>query len=137
MPKGVFRRVVLLGQYAFKLPRWAQFTAGMRSNRWEREMWRYWRPRFQWKTLCPVFYADPFGLLVVMPRAAQPVLQEQVDALPDHYPDITAETKHEDFGIVGDRIVALDYGLPFEDAVRERRRYYRGFPGSPAAEFRR
>jgi hypothetical protein len=137
MPKGVFRRVVLLGQYAFKLPRWQQFAAGMRSNRWEREMWQRWRPRFQWSTLCPVIYADPFGLLVVMPRAVQPVPQDQVDALPDYYPDITAETKHEDFGLLGGSIVALDYGLPFEDAVLERRNYYQGFTGGPAAEFPR
>ena len=137
MPKGVFRRVVLLGKYAFKLPRWQQFTAGMRSNRWEREMWFHWRPRFQWKTLCPVIYSDPLGLLIVMPRATQPVPQDKVDALPDYYPEITPETKHEDFGMLGGTIVALDYGLPFEDAVRERRTYYQGFPGHPASEFPR
>jgi hypothetical protein len=136
MPKGTFRRVVLLGRYAFKLPRWQQFAAGMRSNRWEREMWQRWRPRFQWSTLCPVICADPFGLLVVMPRAKQPVPQEQVDARPDYYPDITAETKHEDYGLLNDLVVALDYGLPFKDALLERRSYYQGFDG-PAAEFPR
>ena len=134
MPKGVFRRVVLLGQFALKFPRWQQFKAGMRSNRWEREMWFRWHPLFQWKTLCPVYYADPFGLLVVMPRAVQPVLQEVVDALPDYYPGITAETKHEDFGMLGNTVVALDYGLPFEEVVIERRQYYQGFPGNPATE---
>lgn len=72
-----------------------------------------------------------------MPRATQPVPQDKVDALPDYYPEITAETKHEDFGMLGGTIVALDYGLPFEDAVRERRTYYQGFPGHPASEFPR
>ena len=100
-------------------------------------MWLHWRPRFQWKTLCPVIYSDPLGLLIVMPRATQPVPQQKVDALPDYYPDITAETKHEDFGMLGGTIVALDYGLPFKDAVRERRTYYQGFPGNPASEFPR
>ena len=100
-------------------------------------MWFHWRPRFEWKTLCPVIYADRFGLLVVMPRAAQPVAQEQVDALPDYYPEITSETKHEDFGMLGESIVALDYGLPFKDSVTERRKYYQGFSGNPAAEFPR
>jgi hypothetical protein len=84
-----------------------------------------------------VIYADPLGLLVVMPRAVQPVPQDQVDALPDYYPDITAETKHEDFGWLGGCIVALDYGLPFKDTVLERRRYYQGFKGDSAAEFPR
>lgn len=100
-------------------------------------MWFYWQPRFQWKTLCPVLWADSCGLIVVMPRAIQPVPQEQVDALPDYYPDITAETKHEDYGILGGQIVALDYGIPFADTVRERRRYYQGFGGNAAAEMPR
>ena len=100
-------------------------------------MWHHWRRRFHWRTLCPVLFADPLGLLVVMPRAIQPVPQDQVDALPDYYPDITAETKHEDFGLLGASIVALDYGLPFEDAVLRRRNYYQAFTGGPAAEFPR
>lgn len=97
-------------------------------------MWEYWRPRFQWKTLCPILYADSLGLLVVMPRAAQPVPQKMVDAMPDYYPDITAETKHEDFGNLDGSIVALDYGLPLADSVRKRRAYYQGFQGKPAEE---
>jgi hypothetical protein len=100
-------------------------------------MWFYWQPRFQWKTLCPVLWADPFGFVVVMPRAAQPVPQEKVDALPDYYPDITAETKHEDFGLLQGQILALDYGLPFVDTVLERRKYYQGFGGNAATEMPR
>lgn len=100
-------------------------------------MWFYWRPRFQWKTLCPVLWADPLGLVVVMPRATQPVPQEKMDTLPDYYPDITAETKREDYGIVKGEVVALDYGLPYLDAVDERRRYYQGFGGDAAIEMPR
>ena len=137
MPSGVFRRVFLVGSYAVKTPRLHNFTMGLRSNRWEREMWFYWQPRFRWKTLCPVLWADPLGLVVVMPRATQSVSQEKVDALPDYYPDITAEAKHEDYGVVVGQIVALDYGLPFVDALLERRRYYQGFGGSSATEIPR
>lgn len=100
-------------------------------------MWFSWRPRFLWKTLCPIYYADPFGLMVVMPRVVQPVPQEQVDAMPDYYPNITSETKHDDFGMLGGNIVAIDYGLPFKDAVRKQRMYYQGFSGIPATEFPR
>lgn len=137
MPRGVFRRVFLLGSFAVKTPRLQHFAMGMRSNRWEREMWLYWQPRFQWTTLCPVLWADPLGLVVVMSRAEQPVPQEMVDELPDYYPDITAETKHDDYGILDGQIVALDYGLPSADSVNERRRYYKGFGGIAAAEMPR
>jgi hypothetical protein len=101
----------------------------MRSNRWEREMWRVWRPVFGWENLCPVLFADPFGVFVVMPRA-QPIITDDV-AHRDYYPDITAEAKREDYGIVGDQVLALDYGLWDADAIAERRSYY----SSKASEF--
>lgn len=125
MPAGVFRRVILIGNYAIKIPRLRNALSGMRCNRWEREMWCTWRPIFGWENLCPITFADPVGLVVVMPRATQPVtFDEVVAATPDYYPDITSETKPADFGRVNSRILALDYGLPYADAVRERRAYY-------------
>lgn len=125
MPSGVFRQVILVGRFAVKLPRFRNVSSGLRCNRWEREMWRIWRPIFRWKNLCPIKYADPLGVLVVMPRAAQPVTPEDVvAATPDYYPETTSETKPEDFGRLGGCVVALDYGLPDADMVRERRAYY-------------
>jgi hypothetical protein len=98
---------------------------GLRCNRWEREMWRIWRPIFGWSNLCPVSFGDPLGLLVVMPRAEQPVtFDEVVAATPDYYPDIMSETKPEDFGRLGNQVVCVDYGLPDAEMVRERRAYY-------------
>ena len=87
-------------------------------------MWTVWRPIYGWTSLCPVLFADPLGILVVMPRADQPVTREEVDALPDYYPDITSETKVEDHGRVAGKVVALDYGLPDRDLVETRRAYY-------------
>lgn len=125
MPSGVFRRVVLVGNFAFKLPRLRNLRDGMRCNRWERELWTRWRPVFRWGNLCPIFFADRFGLLVVMPRASQPVTVEEVDrCIGDYYPDITAETKPADFGWVNGGVLVLDYGLPYEDMVVQRRQYY-------------
>lgn len=47
----------------------------------------------------PGLIADPLGVLVVMPRAAQPVTFDEVKAAtPDYYPEPTYETKPEDFG---------------------------------------
>ena len=126
MPIGAFRRVVLLRGYALKLPRLKYPLLGMQCNRWEREMWYRWRPVFGWNSLCPVLFADPLGMLVVMRRARQPVtLQEIIDADPDDYPDTTAEVKEENFGFLQDgSIVAVDYGVAGTDMVRERRAYY-------------
>ena len=125
MPSGVYRRVVLVGRFAIKVPHFHNCVSGLRCNRWEREMWQTWRPLFGWQNLCPITFADAFGLVVVLPRATQPVAVEEVDeARGDYYPDITAETKPADFGRVGGRVLALDYGLPDGRAVRQRRAYY-------------
>jgi hypothetical protein len=88
-------------------------------------MCKVWRPVYGWENLCPIIFADPLGVVVIMPRAQQPVTFEQVVAAsPDYYPDITSETKPEDFGIVKNKVFALDYGLPDIDLVQERRAYY-------------
>ena len=126
MPSGVYRLVILFGGMAVKFPKLRNVKSGMRCNRWEREMWQTWRPVFGWENLCPIIFADPLGLVVIMPRAKQPVTFEQViAATPNYYPDITSETKPEDFGSINDNIFALDYGLPDIDIVKERRAYYK------------
>jgi hypothetical protein len=125
MPYGVFRRVVLIGPWALKFPRLNALLPGMQCNRWEREMWQVWRPIFHWSNLCPVLASDPLGLVVVMPRAFQPVSREEVEAAdPDDYPSITAETKPDDYGRIGTKVFALDYGLPDKKMTGERRAYY-------------
>ena len=125
MPHGVFRRVLLVGPWALKFPRWNALLSGMQCNRWEREMWRVWQPIFHWSNLCPVLASDPFGFIVVMPRATQPVSRAAVEAAdPDDYPGITAETKPEDYGHIGTRVLALDYGLPDSKMTGDRRSYY-------------
>ena len=88
-------------------------------------MWKKWRPIFGWPHLCPVLFADPLGLVVVMVRAVQPITPEEAnEAIGDYYPDVTSETKPEDFGRLKSRVVILDYGLPDRDMVLERRTYY-------------
>jgi hypothetical protein len=132
MPSGAFRKVWLLGGLAVKVPRISNLFAGMRSNRWEREMWFKWRTVFGWQSLCPVYFADPVGFLVVMPRAAQPVTRAQIESLPDYYPTYTAECKVEDYGQFAGAVVALDYGLGFSDAIAIQRTYYDGKASNPA-----
>ena len=132
VPRGVFRSVFFFGGLVLKVPRRSNLFAGMRSNRWEREMWFTWRPIFGWSSLCPIHFADPLGFLVVMSKAAQPVTHEEVDALPDYYPTYTAECKVEDYGRTCQGVVAIDYGLGYADAVAEMRAYYKQKSGSPA-----
>ena len=126
MPTGTYRYVLLFCGYALKLPRYQHFIGGCRCNRWEREMWRVWRPKFGWQNLCPVLIADPLGLILVMRRATQPVtFAEVVKATPDYYPEPIVETKPEDFGRVDGRVVALDYGLWDSWDIAQRREYLR------------
>jgi hypothetical protein len=88
-------------------------------------MWQVWRIKFGWDKLCPVVAADSLGFFVIMPWAEQPVSDAEARAAQvDYYPEITAETKAADYGRVAGRVVALDYGLPEERMVRDRRAYY-------------
>lgn len=93
-------------------------------------MWRIWRPAFGWENLCPVLFGDPAGLILVMPRAQQPVTE--TDALAafsiDYWPGIDAESKAENFGRLGDSVLVLDYGLPGSDDVAHRREYLMTHP---------
>jgi hypothetical protein len=98
-------------------------------------MWTKWRLIFGWENLCPIIFSDPLGLVVVMPRAMQPVtFQDVIKATPDYYPDITSETKPEDFGRLGSRVVALDYGLPDAEMVKDRRKSYGRIAAMRASE---
>jgi hypothetical protein len=125
MPSGVYRRVILVWQFAVKVPHLHNALSGLRCNRWEREMWRVWRPAFGWKNLCPIEFSDPLGFIVVMPRATQPVTIEEVDeAIGDYYPDITSESKAADFGRVDGRVLALDYGLSDAKEIHKQRSLY-------------
>lgn len=127
--RGTFRCVVLAGNRAIKFPRLLRHPLkGMGCNRWEREMWDVWRSRFKWECLCAVLFADRFGFVVVMCRAEQPVTIEEIEEVAEPlYPDVTCEWKPADCGRIDGRVVALDYGLPDNDAMRERREYYRTF----------
>jgi hypothetical protein len=125
VPCGNFRYVFLIGPFAVKVPRPRFALQGLCCNRWEREVWYRWRPVFRWENLCPIVFADPLGLVVVMPRAEQPVTDDEIKAAtPDYFPEPTYEYKAQDFGRLNGRVVALDYGLPLEDTVSEARQYY-------------
>ena len=70
-----------------------------------------------------------------MSWASQPVSEEEIDALPDYYPSISAELKPDDYGRLKGNVVALDYGLWDKDTVNEKRNYYANHTHKPAIEF--
>lgn len=129
MPRGEFRRVFCVGWFVVKLPRWKNFSQGRRCNRWERESWQVWRPRFGWTSLCPVLIADQCGFIVVMRRAKQPVTEEDLARFHESrpYPDYLVECKEADHGYLDGQVVTLDYAYPDEELVTTQRAYYLGF----------
>lgn len=123
---GSFRLVLLIGKLAIKIPRLTRLGKGLRCNRWEREVWQVWRLKFGWRNLAPVVASDPWGIVIVMPRAEQPVTEQEMLSAdePDIHPATDTELKVESFGRIAGRVVAIDYGLPDSDMVAERRVYY-------------
>lgn len=82
----------------------------MRGNRFERTVARRYAPAFGWAELCPVLWADPLGMVLLMPRA-DPVTESEVRAAEiDHYPAPPYEPKAQDWGRLADgRVVAVDF----------------------------
>jgi hypothetical protein len=133
---GDFRCVVLISRYAIKLPRPKWWRFGRRCNRWEREMWQVWRPRFpQWGgLLCPILFADRFGLIVLMRRACTPIAQHDFMPLDERpFPDTTTEVKSENLGWLDGHVVEIDYALADQNTIDEQRAYYTKHARSSAA----
>ena len=133
MPIGATRRVFLIGRYALKIPRIQVLRGGLCANRWEREVWTVWQPMFGWQHICPVLFADPAGLLVIMPRC-HPVAQHIVDAsIEECHPDVNHEPKAADHGYLEGRVVVVDYGLPLPEMVENERSRYALYAKSRSA----
>ena len=109
---GATRAVLLIGGVAIKVPRlksWRTFLNGLLANMQEREF-----SRTLWPELCPVLFSLPGGWLVVMKRAVPLTDAEWSDINPewaerdDYF--VPVEMKRNSFGLLGGRIVAIDYG---------------------------
>lgn len=138
MPNGVFRDVHLIGDYAVKVPRADKPAEARLLNLWEHEVWTKWQPKFQWPHLCPVLWCAPDGGVLVMRRGTSDATIEEVDAmLGRYYPDVTCETKVEDWGHVDGQLVVFDYGPAgwTEAAIQVHRDYYASKSG-PAIDTR-
>ncbi len=105
---GCTRIVWLFETFVIKLAR-LQFgiRRGMQANRNERNWWRWYQdPR-----TCPVMFADPFGFIVVMPRAQRRAPDDVWDVARTGYFDGLPEDHiPENVGWINDRPVMIDYG---------------------------
>lgn len=108
--RGATREVLLLGPWAFKVPvvsyGWRPFLHGLLANMQERMFSAARFPR-----CCPVLWADPLGLLVIMARA-RPLERELTDAEWEAFDrdNVPSERKASSYGWYAGELVALDYG---------------------------
>jgi len=128
--RGTTRVVFLTRRWAFKVPNpkeWRLFLHGMLANLQERKFGRGYS-----EALCPVRWADPLGLLVVMPRAKpmkhdiwwvswmisgglrEPIFLQTSKEEPV-FKDLDGnilpiEAKIDSFGYLDGKLVVVDYG---------------------------
>ncbi|MDZ7824432.1 MAG: hypothetical protein U5K75_10635 [Ahrensia sp.] len=107
---GSTRTVILTKNYAIKIPNcqtWRTFLKGLLANDQERDCWRMKHP-----LLCPVLFALPTGLFIVMPRARNLTHEEwlsmDIDDLDTE--GLLVEKKIDSWGKLDGRFVAVDYG---------------------------
>jgi hypothetical protein len=110
---GCTRIVILTKQYAIKVPNvcdYRMFLNGLLANLTE-SLWRRW----PCAECCPVLFALPFGLMVVMPRVRLMTDAEFLDfdyegfTRKESY-SIAVENKSNSFGWLDGKVVAIDYG---------------------------
>jgi hypothetical protein len=122
--RGATRNVLLTSRYAIKIPRvfpwsWILFRLGFQCNRLER---RYGCLGHQ--KLCPVLFADRWGILVIMPRCepAKPLepyrdlssrAMCQVEWDYWNSQGLPFDNYYFNFGYYEGRLVALDYGTDY------------------------
>lgn len=125
---GVTRHVILIGDYAVKIPRlnygWRNFLQGLLCNMQEASF-----GKMNDKRMCPVLFSINGGFLLIMPRC-RPLSEIEFNTLNintfwgknekatnGYYGDciIPVEHKRDSFGWfkangVNNKIVAIDYG---------------------------
>lgn len=115
---GVTRAVLLIGQYAIKVPRvrygWAKLLHGLLSNMTEARFTGL-AEQFQ---LCPTVLSVPGGFLNVQ-RRCRPLNDREWEATRQNQDDVhgrgdwqgmACDFKRDNFGVLDGRVVLLDFG---------------------------
>ncbi len=109
LKRGITREVLLIGNYAFKLPSfrsWYLFLEGLQCNMQETD-----RQRCS-EHFCPIIFRIPGGFLNIMPRATETTLtdDEFVKFRELNELHVYVEGKDCSFGIINGKLMAVDYG---------------------------
>lgn len=121
---GATRTVLVTKNLAFKFPRfykkgrkfeWNLFLNGLLANLQEK-LWS--KPGY--KQLCPVYFADPIGLLLIMPRCEQLGYStnhamndrkfQKFKSLGKNSGEVPIENVECNFGYLNGKLVSFDYG---------------------------
>lgn len=114
---GCTRIVWLFPKFIIKFPRLLfGIKQGMQANRNERNWWNWYKD----SRMCPVWFSDPWGFVIVMPRASQPwVLNNRTKYPPEElwniieqgfFKGLPEDSIPENIGLLNDELVMLDYG---------------------------
>ena len=116
---GATRFVYLFKRIVIKLPRWSSYTdflLGLISNYNEVKIWKTRHKNNCSDKLAPILFYLPFGLLIIMKKA---IMLNNFNAkefsyklYPDNYTIeyyFPVENKIDSFGIINNKIVAIDY----------------------------
>lgn len=107
--EGRNRFVLLTRRHAVKFPSmrcWRDFLFGLLNNMHEAQA------HSEHPAYCPVLWASPLGLAIVMPRARVMGLEEFYRIVRSLPTDTVAEMKPSSWGWLNGRAVAIDYGWP-------------------------
>jgi len=117
---GNCRTVILIGNYAIKIPTTItakRFLFGCYCNKSEREFWKIAKhnyfPGGSYMSglnliVTPCYYCSAFGLISLY-KKAEPLSVDLTEEQKINFEDITTDLKKENFGIINNTIVCLDY----------------------------
>jgi len=110
--RGMTREVFLIGKYAFKIPSFRSyklFLLGILGNMQEHQFYSIMKD----ERMCPVLFASPLKLLIIMPRCIESNLsQKELTKMSEtnYWFSVPVEFKPCSFGYYKGKLVAVDYG---------------------------
>lgn len=112
---GVTRWVIVTRRHAIKFPSlysWRHFLQGILANDQEVHWWR----ELKHEKLCPVLFTSLGRFVIVMPRVRVLTHEEfnseeakKFVVVDDNW-TLPVEIKHDSFGVLNGKLVAIDYG---------------------------
>jgi hypothetical protein len=108
--KGMNRRVILVGKYAFKFPRIVDdqtFVRGMLHNILEHTRWKL---SHKHKALMPIYWCSPLGLMLIQRRCTYILYRKLTPLEVKSMPFTDVDNNGDNAGIYNGHVVLFDYG---------------------------